>query len=69
MPAGTRDIAAAITDTIIAKLEAGMTRSQVAFLLGTPMVPPAFDRDRWDYFYYLKDRSTGTPDTESERFV
>ena len=47
----------------VAKLEAGMTRSQVAFLLGTPMVPPAFDRDRWDYFYYLKDRSTGTPDT------
>lgn len=40
----------------VAQLEAGMTRSQVAFLLGTPMIPNGFDRDRWDYFYYLKDR-------------
>ncbi len=40
----------------VAQLEAGMTRSQVAFLLGTPMIPSGFDNDRWDYFYYLKDR-------------
>lgn len=38
----------------VAQLEEGMTRSQVAFLLGTPMVPTAFDSDRWDYFYYVK---------------
>ncbi len=31
-----------------------MTRSQVRYLLGTPMVPDAFDKDRWDYLYYLK---------------
>lgn len=36
------------------QLETGMTRSQVSFLLGTPMVPTAFDNDRWDYYYYLK---------------
>jgi outer membrane protein assembly factor BamE len=34
------------------QLETGMTRSQVAFLLGTPMIPNGFDRDRWDYYYY-----------------
>lgn len=38
----------------VEQLEQGMTRSQVAFLLGTPMVPTAFDSDRWDYFYYVK---------------
>ena len=27
----------------VAQLEVGMTRSQVSFLLGTPMVPPGFD--------------------------
>jgi len=36
------------------KLEIGMTRSQVRYLLGTPMVPATFDTDRWDYVYYLK---------------
>ena len=40
----------------IAQVHAGMTRSQVRYLLGTPMVPDAFDRDRWEYAYYLKVR-------------
>ena len=31
-----------------------MTRSQVRYLLGTPMVPDVFDNDRWDYLYYFK---------------
>ncbi|HTX25099.1 MAG TPA: outer membrane protein assembly factor BamE [Steroidobacteraceae bacterium] len=38
----------------IAQLQVGMTRSQVRYLLGTPMVPTTFDTDRWDYLYYLK---------------
>ena len=36
------------------QLQAGMTRSQVRYLLGTPMVPTVFDKDRWDYLYYFK---------------
>jgi outer membrane protein assembly factor BamE len=36
------------------QLQVGMTRSQVRYLLGTPMVPYIFDSDRWDYLYYLK---------------
>ncbi|MEZ5475178.1 MAG: outer membrane protein assembly factor BamE [Steroidobacteraceae bacterium] len=36
------------------QLKEGMTRSQVRFLLGTPMVPDAFDNDRWDYLYTLQ---------------
>ena len=38
----------------IEQLQVGMTRSQVRYLLGTPMVPTTFDTDRWDYLYYLK---------------
>jgi outer membrane protein assembly factor BamE len=38
----------------VEQLQVGMTRSQVRFLLGTPMVPDAFDNDRWDYLYYMK---------------
>jgi len=38
----------------IEQVQTGMTRSQVRYLLGTPMVPDAFDNERWDYVYYLK---------------
>lgn len=36
------------------QLKVGMTRSQVRYLLGTPMVEDVFNRDRWDYIYYYK---------------
>jgi outer membrane protein assembly factor BamE len=36
------------------QLATGMTKVQVRYLLGTPMVPSIFDNDRWDYLYYLK---------------
>jgi outer membrane protein assembly factor BamE len=38
----------------VVQLKEGMTRAQVRFLLGTPMLPDAFDRDRWDYLYTLE---------------
>ena len=40
------------------QVEVGMTRSQVRFLLGTPMVIDSFDADRWDYVYSLKNGRT-----------
>src|SRR5690242_13262756 len=36
------------------KLEVGMTRTQVRYLLGTPMVPAPFHKDRWDYIYFFQ---------------
>jgi outer membrane protein assembly factor BamE len=36
------------------QVDLGMTRSQVQFLLGTPMVSDSFHRDRWDYAYYYR---------------
>ena len=41
----------------------GMTRSQVRYLLGTPMVADSFDKERWDYIYYLKKGRTRHVDT------
>jgi outer membrane protein assembly factor BamE len=37
----------------VTQVKPGMTHSQVRYLLGTPMVPSAFDDSRWDYDYYL----------------
>jgi outer membrane protein assembly factor BamE len=41
----------------LARLKPGMTRSQVRFLLGTPLVTDAFHPDRWDYLFL--DRKQG----------
>lgn len=38
----------------VEQVKAGMTRSQVRYLLGTPMVADSFNKERWDYIYYLK---------------
>ena len=38
----------------IDQVELGMTRSQVQFLLGTPMISDSFHQDRWDYTYYFR---------------
>ena len=35
----------------IAQLKLGMTRAQVQFLMGTPLVSDIFHKDRWDYIY------------------
>lgn len=44
------------------QLQVGMTRSQVRYLLGTPMIPDAFDADRWDYLYYMKKGRLTSPE-------
>lgn len=44
----------------------GMTRNQVRFLLGTPMVDDPFHADRWDYVYYLK---VGRKEASFKRWV
>ena len=38
----------------IDQAQVGMTRSQIRFLLGTPMIDDPFHEDRWDYVYYLR---------------
>jgi len=40
-----------VTQDMVSKLQAGMTRGQVRFVLGTPLVTDVFHPDRWDYIY------------------
>jgi len=42
-----------VDQQMVAKLKPGMTRSQVRFILGTPLVVDPFRTDRWDYVYVL----------------
>lgn len=38
------------------KLKIGMTRAQVRYVLGMPMISDAFHASRWDYVYRLEQR-------------
>lgn len=45
-----------VTQEMVEKLQPGMTRNQVRFVLGTPLIVDAFRNDRWDYVYVLHQR-------------
>lgn len=43
-----------ISQEMVAQLRPGMTRDQVRFILGTPLVTDLFHAERWDYIYRFK---------------
>ncbi|MGE0623528.1 MAG: outer membrane protein assembly factor BamE [Pseudomonadales bacterium] len=43
-----------ITQDMIDKLKPGMSRSQVAFIMGEPVMRNSFDDNRWDYVYSIE---------------
>ncbi|MDP6375325.1 MAG: outer membrane protein assembly factor BamE [Pseudomonadales bacterium] len=43
-----------ITQDMIDRLKPGMTRSQVAFIMGEPIIRNTFNDDRWDYIYTVE---------------
>ena len=44
-----------ITQEMIDKLRPGMTRTQVAYIMGEPVVRNTFNDARWDYVYTLEN--------------
>ncbi|HEY9446266.1 MAG TPA: outer membrane protein assembly factor BamE [Burkholderiales bacterium] len=49
-----------VTQDMVSKLKPGMTRSQVRYILGTPLVADPFHADRWDYVYHMQKGGTTT---------
>ena len=47
-----------ISQEMVSQLKIGMTKEQVRYVLGTPLVADIFHADRWDYVYY-HDRRRG----------
>ena len=45
-----------ITQEMVAQLKPGLTRDQVRFVLGTPLVSDIFHEERWDYVF-LRQRA------------
>ena len=40
-----------VTQEMVAQLKPGLTRDQVRFVLGTPLVSDIFHEERWDYVF------------------
>ncbi len=43
-----------VTSKMMLQLKPGMTKSQVRFIMGTPLIQDGFHPDRWDYFYQMR---------------
>jgi len=43
-----------VTQDMIDQLRPGMTRQQVRFIMGTPLIQDTFHPNRWDYLYSLQ---------------
>ncbi len=43
-----------VTSKMLLQLRPGMTKSQVKFIMGSPLLVDSFHTNRWDYFYQLR---------------
>ncbi|MGH8746546.1 MAG: outer membrane protein assembly factor BamE [Burkholderiales bacterium] len=43
-----------VSQDMVSQLKRGMSKEQVRFVLGTPLLTDVFHADRWDYVYYHK---------------
>lgn len=48
-----------LTQDMVSQLRPGLSREQVRFILGTPILMDMFHANRWDYFFWLKKGKTG----------
>lgn len=44
-----------VTSKMLLQLRPGMTKSQVRFIMGTPLIQDSFHGKRWDYAYQLRE--------------
>ncbi len=45
-----------VTQDMVSQLKPGMSKEQVRFILGSPLLTDVFHAERWDYVYYLDRR-------------
>jgi outer membrane protein assembly factor BamE len=43
-----------VTPKMLMQLRPGMSKAQVRFIMGTPLLINSFHADRWDYFYQMR---------------
>ncbi|MBX2869285.1 MAG: outer membrane protein assembly factor BamE [Acidiferrobacterales bacterium] len=58
-----------ITQEMIDKVKPGMSRREIIRILGYPLINDPFNRDRWDYYYSLKQGRSKTVSSQSATLV
>jgi outer membrane protein assembly factor BamE len=58
-----------VTQDMVDKLKPGMTRNQVRFVLGTPLITDPFHQERWDYVYMYRGDSDTQGKDERRHFA
>ncbi len=43
-----------VNSKMLLQLRPGMTKSQVLYIMGTPLIADSFHSNRWDYFYQMR---------------
>ena len=43
-----------VSSKMMMQLKPGMTKTQVRFVMGTPLINDSFHKDQWDYFYQME---------------
>ncbi len=54
-----------LTQEMVSQLRPGLTRDQVRFILGTPLLTDVFHAERWDYVFRLQDGRTNEVTTRN----
>ena len=55
-----------VSQDMVSQLKPGMSREQVRFIMGTPLLTDIFHADRWDYIYW---RQTSSGKRESRKLA
>ncbi|MDR2508437.1 MAG: outer membrane protein assembly factor BamE [Candidatus Accumulibacter sp.] len=56
-----------LNQEMVSRLRPGLTKDQVRFILGTPVLMDIFHANRWDYIYRLRKGNTG--EVEMHKFT
>ena len=52
----------------IDRVQIDMTKSQIKYLLGGPVIGTPYEENRWDYIYYYKTRMGPESDGSTQRY-
>ena len=50
------------------RIEIGMTKSQIRYLLGGPVLGTPYESERWDYIYLYQPRMNTEDNEDSQRY-
>ena len=54
----------ALSNDVVAQLARGMSKDEVASLLGTPLLQDSFRQNRWDYIYFAQKGTNESPNKQ-----